>query len=226
MKIFSRKVIAAMIAGTFIMAAAATPFIVQASEIEKLFAGQHQRDQKNHKMSPEQAAERFSAAFGIDQSTILNYNDKGISYKDIGKAAFLANASGKSIDEVLSHKTSDNKWKDVITTMGITKEQMKTARQDMTANRLNKKIGLDKQTTLDLLHDGYQPRDIGMASELAKNTNKPINEVLSLKKINNKWSDVATTLGVDKEIFKKDVRELGYCFKHRGHNGQFEHKGN
>lgn len=215
-----------MVAGTFIMAAAASPFIVQASEIEQPPAGQHQKDQKglkNHQVNPEQAAQRLSDVFGIDKATILKYNADGMSFKDIGKAAFLANASGNSLADVMSHKTPDNKWKDVAKTMGITKEQMKDTRQNMVANRLNKKIGLDKQTTLDLLHDGYHVRDIGMSSELAKNTSKPIVEVLSLKKINNTWSDVATTLGVDKETFKKDAQELGYGFKHRGH---VEHKGN
>ncbi|MBP2628277.1 MAG: hypothetical protein H6Q68_2988 [Firmicutes bacterium] len=226
MKIISRKTFAAMIAGTFIMAAAASPFIVQASEIEESPAGQHQkgpRDLKNHQVNPEKAAQRLSDVFAIDKATILKYNADGMSFRDIGKAAFLANASGKSLADVISHKTPDNKWKDVAITLGITKEQMRTGRQNMAANNLNKKIGLDKQTTIDLLHEGYHVRDIGMASELAKNTSRPIIEVLSLKKINNKWSDVATTLGVDNETFKKDAQELGYGFKHRGHR---EYKGN
>ncbi|MBC8015640.1 MAG: hypothetical protein H7X79_07850 [Sporomusaceae bacterium] len=219
MKIISRQKIAALVAGTFIMAAAATPFIVQASDIQQPPAGQHQRHQK---MSPEQAAQRLSAAFGIDQETIMKYNANGMSYQDIGKAAFLANASGKSIQDVVSLKTADNKWKDVAGTMGITKEQMQGARHDMVASRLNTKAGIDKQTTLDLLRQGYRSQDIGMAGQLAKNTNKPITEVLSLKKINNKWSDVANTLGVDKETFKKDAKAMGHGFGHKGHMG---HKG-
>lgn len=223
MKIVSRKTIAAMIAGTFIMAAAASPFIVQASEIQQLPAGQHQKDHKerkgpnDHKMSPEQAAERLSSTFELDQTTILKYNAGGMSFKDIGRAAFLANASGKSLEDVISYKTPANKWKDVATTLGITKEQMKIARQNMAAKGLNKKIGLDKEIALELLQQGYHPRDIGMAAELGKNTSKPITEVLSLKKINNTWSDVATTLGVDKDTFKNDMKEMRPDFGHRGH---------
>lgn len=215
-----------MVAGTFIMAAAASPFIVQAADVQQPTTGQHQRDQKSPKMSPEQAAQRLSETFGIDKATILKYNTNGMSYKDISKAAFFANASGKSIEDVISLKTPTNTWKDVATTLGITKEQMQAARQNMVANGLNKKIGLDKQTTLDLLHDGYHARDIGMAAELAKNTSKPIVEVLSLKKINNTWSNVATTLGVDQETLKKDRQELGYGLGHRGHGGPGEHRGN
>lgn len=226
MKILSRQHLAALLAGAFIMTAAATPFIVQASDIQQPPAGQHQRDQKNHKMSPEQAAQRLSATFDIDQATILNYHANGMSFRDIGKAAFLANASGKAIQDVISLKTSENNWKDVATTMGITREQMHTARYNMTANRLQQKIGLDKQITLDLLQQGYHAKDIGIASQLAKNTNQPINDILSLKKINNKWSDVATTLGVDKETFKNDIKAMRHGFGHRGHGERPEFKPN
>jgi len=226
MKILSRNTIAAMVAGTFIMAAAASPFLVQAAEIEQPPTGQHQKAMKHHQVNPEQAAQRLSDVSGIDKDTILKYNANGMSFRDIGRAAFLASASGKSLEDVISLKTADNKWKDVATTMGITKEQMQATRQNMTANNLNKKIGLDKQTTLGLLQEGYRGRDIGMASELAKNTSKPISEVLSMRKINNTWSDVATTLGVDKATFQKDTQELGYGFQHRGYGGHGEHEGN
>lgn len=222
MNIFAKNKIAAMVAGTFIMAAVASPFIVQASEIQQPPAGQHQRSEKKHQVSPEQSAQHLSVAFSIDQATILQYNANGMSFKDISKAAFLANASGKSLDDVITHKTVDNNWKDVATTMGITKEQMHAARQNMVANGLTKKIGLDKQITLDLLNQGYHPQDISMASQLAKNTNKSINEILSLKKINNRWSDVANNLGVDKETFKNDMKTMGHGFGHKQHSDRPE----
>lgn len=217
MRFLSKHKIAAMIAGTFIMAAATSPFIAQASEIQQPTVGQHQKHEKQHQISPEQASKHLSAAFGIDQSTILHYNANGMSFKDISHAAFLANASGKSINDVISHKTVDNTWKDVSATMGITKEQLHVARQNMIATGLNKKIGLDKQSTLDLLNQGYHPQDIAIASQLAKNTHKSISEVLSMKQINNRWVTVANTLGVDKETFKNDMKALGHNFGPRGH---------
>jgi hypothetical protein len=204
----------------------AAPFIVQAADIQQPPSAKHQtycKGSKDHQVSPEIAAQRLPDAFGIDQATILKYNAGGMSFRDIGRAALLANAGGTTLEDVISHKATDNTWRDVATAMGITKEQMKATRQKLVANRLDKKIGLDKEVTLDLLHQGYHARDIGMAAELAKNTSKPITEVLSLRKINNTWSDVATTLGVDKETFKKDIQELGYGSHHRGHG---EHKDN
>jgi len=230
MNLVSRRTMAAVVAGAFIMAGVAAPFIVQAADIQQPPSAQHQKVQKDqngprdHRISPEKAAQNLSDSFGIDQATILKYNAGGMSFRDIGHAALLANAGGTTLEDVISHKTTDNKWRDVATTMGITKDQMKAARQNVVANRLDKKIGLDKQVTLDLLHQGYHPRDIGMAAQLAKNTSKPIVEVLSLKKVNNTWLDVATTVGVDKETFKKDAQELGYGFHHRGHGENKDNK--
>ncbi len=215
MKIISRKSIAAMVAGTFIIAGAASPFLVQAAETEKTPSAYHQK-QERKQMSPEAAAKKLSNTFGIEESAILNYNNNGMSFRDIGKAAFLAKAGDKSIDSVISQKTADNNWKDVAESLGITKEQIKAAHQDMAANQLNKRTGLDKKTALNLLKDGYHPHDIGMASQLANATKKPIKDVLSLKKINNTWSDVAKKLGIDAETFKKDFKGMGHGPHHKG----------
>lgn len=217
MKIVSRNTIAAMVAGTFIIAGAASPFIVQAAETQEQPSAYHQRQEKKE-INPEEAAKRISDAFGIDQATILKYHNDGMNFRDIRKAAFLAKAGSKPINDVISQKTSTNTWKDVAASLGITQEQMKATRQDMAATHLNKKTGVNKKTALDLLHQGYHPRDIGMASELSKNTNKPIKDILSLKKINNTWSSVAKALGVSTETFKQDLKEAGYAHHHRRHH--------
>lgn len=224
MNMLSKNKLMAMVAGTFIIASVASPFIVQASEVQQPPTRQHQKSEKLRQITPEQSAQRLSATFGIEQATILQYNANGMSFKDIGRAAFLANASGKSLADVITHKTANNNWKDVSKDLGITKEQMHAAGQNMVANHLNQKTGLAKKITLDLLQQGYHPQDIGMAAELTKNTNKPITEILSLKKINNRWSDVASSLGVDKETFKNDRKELGYGFGHSGHGQRPENK--
>lgn len=222
MKIVSRKTIAAMVAGTFIIAGAASPFIVQAAETQEKPSAFHQKQGEERKISPEEAAKRISETFGIDQATVLKYENDGMSVKDIHKAAFLAKAGNKSIEDVISQKTATNTWKDVAESLGITKEQMKETRQNMTATHLNKKTGIKQETALDLLQQGYHPRDIGMASELSKNTKKPIKDILNLKKINNTWSDVAKKLGVSDETFQNDLKEIGNV--HGPHHGGPHHE--
>ncbi len=215
MKIVNRKTIAAMVAGTFIIAGAASPFIVQAAEEQETPSAYHQKEARKQ-LDPQIASKRISETFGIEQSVVLKYNNNGMSFKDIGKAAFLAKAGNQSIDSVISKKTADNNWKDVADSLGITKEQIKTAHQDLAADQLNKRTGIDKKAALSLLQDGYQPHDIGMASQLATASKKPIKNVLALKKINNTWSDVAAQLGIDAETFKKDFKKAGHGPHHKG----------
>ena len=67
----------------------------------------------------------------------------------------------------------------------------------MTAKDLSQDGNVDETTAMNLLKDGYEPWDISCASVLAKASNKDIQSVLDLKKINNRWGDVAAQLGVD-----------------------------
>ncbi|MCE5287236.1 MAG: hypothetical protein LLG02_15510 [Pelosinus sp.] len=195
---FSKKTLAVAIVGAVITLGTAIPTLVQAADNSNDRPGFHQRQ----KMSPEQMTAKMSARLGISQEDFAKYQANGLNPRDIGHAAFLAKVSGKTIDEVISLKTTDNTWKDVMSTLGITKEQIKSARQNMTADRITAKTGADKAVVLDLLSQGYHGKDIMMASQLAKNTDKPINEILAMKKINNSWREVASDLGVSPESMK------------------------
>lgn len=64
---------------------------------------------------------------------------------------------------------------------------------------------LDKAKVQDLLKDGYRPHDIIGAGVLANKSGKNVNSVLNMKKINNRWSDVAKSLGVDWDTVKKEI---------------------
>lgn len=195
---FSKKAIATAAALSVIALGVAVPGFVQAAD-QKDCPGFHQR----HQMSPEQMAEKMSARLGISKADLEKYRANGLNPRDIGHAAFLAKVSSKTIDEVVSLKTKDNSWKDVTSNLGITKEQIKSARQNMMADRITEKTAADKNVALDLLGQGYHGKDIMMAAVLAKPTNKPIDEILSMKKINNTWHEVASELGVSQETMKE-----------------------
>lgn len=215
MKTLSRKTIAALVAGTFIMAGAVTPLIASAAQTATESRPAHHQQH----FTPDQAAEHIAKTFGVNKTEVLNYNKGGMNFKDIGRAAFLANASGKSLDEVISHKTATNTWKDVAKDMGITKEQLKAARQTLNANRLNAKFGVDKATAMDLMNKGYHVRGIAMASLLSKQSGKSIQDVIAMKNKDNKWQDVAKSLGIDDNTFKKDADQV----KHLGHKHHKNH---
>lgn len=221
-KTWSRKSLAAFVVGTFMLAgAAASPLLVQAAETVK----DHPIRQHQQKMDPDKAAQHIADQFGIDKDTILKYQNEGYNTRDIVQAAFLSQISEKSFEEVIKLKTNTNTWQDVQQTLGITQEQIKAAHIDRMAGQINAKTGLDTTTTTALLDQGYHPRDIAVAAQLAKNTGKDVQNVLALKKINNTWKDVAGSLGVSPETLKQDMQEIKDIFPHHpGHRTDFGHE--
>jgi hypothetical protein len=218
MRLVSNKTVAAFVLGAFLIAGAAVPFIAQAAQPEKARPAMEKRQ-----LDPDKAAQRLSETYGISKDTVLARVKDGTSIRDINRAAFLAKASGKAFDEVLALKKSDNTWKDVAQTLGVTKEQTKATFNALAADRLNAKLGFDRDTVLGLMDEGYKVRDIAVAGLLAENTAKTPASVLELKKINNTWRDVARTLGVSDETFKQDMQKLGQAFGRDGHH-RFVHK--
>ncbi|CUH96452.1 hypothetical protein P22_2542 [Propionispora sp. 2/2-37] len=221
-KTWSRKSIAAFVIGTFMLAgAAASPLLVQAAE-----AAKDRPVRQQQKMDPDQVAQHIADKFNISKDTVLKYQQAGYDTRDIVTAAFFGQLSGKPFEEVIKLKTNSNTWKDVQQTLGITTEQIKTAHINMFAGQINAKTGLDTATATTLLNQGYHPRDIAVAAQLAKNTGKNIQDVLDLKKINNTWKDVADSLGVSQDTLKQDMQEIRGLFPHhRGPGANPEHEG-
>lgn len=206
---------AALLAATFLVGGLAVLPTVQAAD-----GADRPAIEQRHKLNPEQMAERMATTFSLSKDQVLQYYNNGTSFKDIRHAAFLAKAGNLSLDIVLQAKTDSNSWRDVAQTLNISPQQIKAARIDLQANHLTK-AGLDKQAAVALLDQGYHPRDIACANQLAKDTGNAILDVLSYKKINNTWQDVATTLGVSPDQFKQEMKNLKGSFPH---HGGFHHK--
>lgn len=210
----NKKFIAAVVAGVVIIGGALSPFIVQAATGQK--GPCNRPPMSERRFDPDKAAQRMADTFGVSKEDILKYSQQGIHFRELWKASFLAKASGKSLQEVMTAKTYDNTWKDVAQSLGITREMLRSTRQDLAATRLESKLSIARQVSLPLLQQGYHSRDIAVANELAQNTGKPIMDILSMKQINNTWFDVATSLGVAENTFKEDIGKLKAAFPHRG----------
>lgn len=80
------------------------------------------------------------------------------------------------------------------------------------AEHIAKFAKLDKAKVLSLMENGYRPHDISMAGILADKSKKSVDSVLDMKKINNRWKDVASSLSVtlNKEDFPKPPRKPGH----------------
>jgi hypothetical protein len=217
MNSLTRKNIIGVTAGALILAGTLSPFIVQAAA-ESDGSWQPPAMHQRH-FDLDKVAQRIADTSGVNKEDVLKYLHEGVNVRDIFKASFLAKASSKSLKEVMEVKTYDNTWQDVAQSLGVTKEQMKATHNDIAATRLESKLHISRQTSLDLMQQGYRARDIAVANALANNTGKPIIDVLAMKKINNDWRDVASSLGVDDNTFKQDMKAFRTAFNHNGFSG-------
>lgn len=218
MRLVSKKTVISLALGALLIVGAAAPIFAQAQVDQARPAKAH------HQIDPAKVAARVADNFGIDQATVLARLNNGAKPRDVNAAAFLAKAGGKSFDEVMDMKKSDNTWKDVAQSLGVTREQMKATRQSLAADRLSAKLDLDRATVADLQGQGYKTRDIAMAGLLAQNSDKSIASVLDQKKINNTWQDVAQSLGVSNDTLKQDMQKMHQAFGFRGGHHRFGNK--
>ncbi|MEN6565497.1 MAG: hypothetical protein ABFC57_04285 [Veillonellales bacterium] len=154
---------------------------------------------------PNMMLQRMADDWGLEKTAVEKYLQQGVNPHDLMHAALVAKAANKSLPEILSLKTLANTWGDVEQSLGITTQQIRALHEEMLAAKMAGDLSVPKGTVLALLKSGYIPPDIEIAAILAKNTQKPIPDILSLKKINNSWSDVAQSLGVDQETFRQSL---------------------
>ncbi len=212
MNILSKKLVIGLMAGAMVVTGAIGTYTAQAAASESQQTAQDTQKKGKHqppKFDADKAAQGVADMFGVSKDEVLVSFKSNADFKDIGHAAMLAKVSGKSYADVFAMKTSSNKWSEIESSLGVTREQMKTAQQDVMSSMMEKRANISKDTAASLLKDGYRPQDIVSASVLAKSSNKEITAVLSMKKINNSWKDVAKELGVDEKTFHKEMKELG-----------------
>ena len=194
-----KKVLARMLIGLFLLSGIAISSVTYANP------------KNNHPPmqgpSPDFFAQTFSNDFNLDYDEVSTYFHQGVNPHDMMVAASIAKVSNRSLTKVLSLKTLANTWNDVGQSLGVTKEQIREFGNDMMATKLSKDVSASKDEVLDLIKSGYMPHDIVMAEILSKETQKGATNILSMKKINNRWSEVAQSLGVDNESFNQDLQK-------------------
>lgn len=200
----SRKTIAALVAGSFIIAGIAIPLTVQADATWKQRPGQYCQ------IKPEQAAQRLSTDFGIDKSLIEKYQSQSKTFRDLYRAGLFAKASGNTFESVLALKTDSNTWKDVAQTLNIDRAKVKAARQEITSKHISQRLNIAQAEVQGLFDQGYRAHDIVMAGKLAGKAGKSIDDVLAMKKINNRWKDVAGELGVDLKALRTEHKKVAF----------------
>ena len=177
----------------------------------------HQGGERHMKrMNPDEAAKRLNKTFGVSEAEVKAAFKEKRDFRDIGQAAMLAKVSGKSFSDVLAMKTKDKRWPEISKELGVKPEQIRAQMNELSAERIAQRGNIDKEQALSLLNKGYRAMDVSVAAKLAKLSNKDIQTVLDMKKINNRWSDIAKKLGVDASKLRPDFKKGG---QHGGPQG-------
>ena len=215
MKILSKKKFLILAITTILM----VPFIAEASPADGFEDGPNPNFYvSQQKMDVDKVAQTLVDTCGVKKDEVLSYMNEGVRFKDIAMGSFVAKVSDKSLKEVMDVKMQHHDWKGVFEALNISKEKIKTFHNEMISNLLKDQLSIPKKTAQDLLTKGYQPRDIAIANALANDANKSIDDVLAMRTMTNTWKDVASTLGINDDLFKKDMDNLQtHMFQH----GQF-----
>ncbi|MDF2565560.1 MAG: hypothetical protein K0Q53_1955 [Massilibacillus sp.] len=163
---------------------------------------------KMQQIDPDKIAQNLSDMCGVDKKEIIAYMNKEVPLKDISTGAFVAKASGQSFKKVMDLKKETPDWQDVTKALGVTEEKVKETHNDVVSKMFEAKLNIPKETSLALLQKGCQSYDIAIANAFANDTKKSITDVLDMKKDNNRWEDVAASLGISEEAFRKDMDSL------------------
>ena len=209
MNSLKKKMIAGMLAGAILTAGGVGLLSMQSGAAHSYAATQVMGPRGGGQMDTADMAKRIAEEFCVSESQVQTAIEDKKDFRDIGQAAMLAKLSGKSFADVMAMKTGDADWRDIGAKLGVTHDQVLAERDEMTAKRISQQGNVDPDTVVALLKDGCHPQDIDMAGRLAKAADKDVRKVLSYKKINNTWSDVAKQLGVDESAVRPQMWNRG-----------------
>ena len=160
------------------------------------------------RMSDEDIAARAAEIFGVEKAEVAAYlAENPRAFREVFHGSMLARTSGRSFAEVIALYTEQEDWRAVENTLGVTKEMIHETMGELMADRIaDEKTNLTKEEAQALLREGYHPRDIRSAGILGRAANRSARDVLALKRINNRWDDVAQELGLDSDILREAFR--------------------
>lgn len=146
--------------------------------------------------NPDYAAAAIAENYGIDKAVVESYLNEGWHPRAIEQGCLLADLSGQSLESIMESRSQGLSWREVAESVNVTQDNIANARFKSFAQDFAQRNDMNEFTARRLLEDGYHPEDIAIANAIAKRSDTPIYKVISLRKINNTWQDVAREVGL------------------------------
>ena len=151
------------------------------------------------KVNLNEMAKEISSQYDVNEKEVLAALNEQRSLDDIYYAAIFAKVSGKSFRQVFAMKSD---WFDVMQALGISKEKYEATVLELMAKDISERSDVSEAEVKKLLNNHYHPRDIRIAGRLAKAAGKNVQSVLDMKKLNQRWIDIADELKVDRNLVR------------------------
>ena len=151
------------------------------------------------KVNLNEMAKEISSQYDVNEKEVLAALNEQRSLDDIYYAAIFAKVSGKSFRQVFAMKSD---WFDVMQALGISKEKYEATVLELMAKDISERSNVSEAEVKKLLNNHYHPRDIRIAGRLAKAAGKNVQSVLDMKKLNQRWIDIADELKVDRNLVR------------------------
>jgi len=146
--------------------------------------------------------------YGISDSDLAAWHARGYSDADIAMAANVAANTGATTAQILALRDQGMSWDQIarqynMSVADITRIAPAPLSQDQLAfqrSYLMRTYGLSEAEVNSLQQMGYSADEIAMAASLAARANKPIADVLALRRQGLSWTQVAQRYNLQPEV--------------------------
>lgn len=163
-------------------------------------------------------ASMMAADYGVNETALDELLQQGWTKEDLNRAAFLALASGQSLETIANYKSIAKTWEGVEALAGLTKWHVKEAQKNLIANQLNQVYKADKASVKSLLTQKYHPKAVAVSAALASAENSNSNDieiVMSKKNYGISWQEVGAQLGLSSAQVHDRIQNLIETFANR-----------
>jgi len=141
---------------------------------------------------------RLHESFLFSEEEIAKYLDSGMNYLELKKICLCSYITKKPVAEIVEMR-KQLVWTRTIYLLGLDAETFAEGERNYKADRINRLFGIDRDLLMKYLNMGFASHQIKRAYYISTHCDKPILEILEMKSREQKWPDIAESLGLPRE---------------------------